>query len=116
MSATSWGETVRCSVPKTSNIAATCSRAARYLYMSDGTVDIGRWTRTQPVDGLEDATMIWAECSQHRRSAGFARMIRPRPWDYSYIWDASAHGTVYGYGRRFPDTGGRGPAYVEGSR
>lgn len=97
MTETSWGETVRCSVPKTSNIAATCSRAARYLYMADAEA-LGRDVvqRRRPVDGLEDSMMVWAECSQHRRSDGFARMIRPRPWEYRYVWDASAHVTAEG--------------------
>lgn len=99
MTATSWGETVRCTVPKSSNIAATCSRPARYLYMAGAdTLNGAPVQRRRTVDGHPDALMIWAECAQHRRNVTFATMIRPRTWEYSYLYDASAHGRVAGAG------------------
>lgn len=50
----------------------SCSRRARYVYMDS------------------EGYSIKAYCSQHFRSGGPMRMLRPRPWEYVRVWDTVA--------------------------
>lgn len=63
---------MRCTMP--TNNLRTCTRDARYLYLRD--------TATP--------ALVAAYCSQHYRAGGHARMLRPRPWEYSRVWDSAA--------------------------
>lgn len=65
----------RCDMP-TASLRA-CQHPARYAYRVDG----------QTVRQL---------CAQHYRAGGHARMLRPRPWEYSRVVDLKSGMTVVG--------------------
>ena len=59
----------RCSTP-TSNLRQ-CQHAPRYCYLRGGII-------------------IYAQCSQHYRSKGHARMLAPRWWEFDAVLDLAS--------------------------
>ncbi len=68
---------MRCTMP-TSGLRS-CQRTARYIY---------ELSETSP-------RIVAGYCAQHYRAGGHARMLRPRPWEYSRIVDTAAGITVH---------------------
>ncbi len=60
-----------------------CKRSARYAFVLDR-------------DGTSDRpdTVIYAQCAQHYRSS-FGRVMAPRVWEYTRVYDYSANMNVW---------------------